>query len=206
MSWASDVEVCNGALSLLGAARLTSLADDNSKEAILCRMFYETARDATLRRYPWNFCTKRLDFGAPVATTDPRAPVYGYTQGFVLPTNPYCLRVLETENHVSHRVEGRVLYCDAASVKARCIIRVTSISEWDPLAANVLAVYLAALLAMPITKDKAMQQSMLSLYGSLLADAQHVDTSEGTPDEIDSDELIDIRGGGGVSRSQYLAR
>lgn len=205
MSWSGEVEICNGALSLLGAERITSLSD-TSRQAILCNLFYAQCRDATLRAYPWNFAVKRANLGAALAASDADAPVWGFVYGFTLPTTPYCLRVLEVEGDEPYRVEGRILYSDSSSVKIRYIARVESPAQYDDLFKTTLSVAIAMQLAMAITKSKTTLDAMTSLYTYWLDQARTVDAQEGTPDEIDSDELIDVRGGGFISKSQYLAR
>ena len=56
---ASEVDICNRALSKLGAARITSLTED-SVNARACNAMYESVRDAELRAHPWNFAMKRV--------------------------------------------------------------------------------------------------------------------------------------------------
>ena len=205
MAWQSEVAICNAALSLLGAERIVALTDTR-KEAVLCNVFYAQARDTVLRAYPWNFATRRADLGAPLASSDENAPEWGFAYGFTLPTDPLCLRVLETENDEPYRVEGRVLYTDASALKIRYIAQITSPEQFDDSYRYALAANLAMLLAMPITKSATILKEMTAMYNAAIAQAQHVDTQEGTPDEIDSDELLDVRGGAAMSRTQYLAR
>jgi hypothetical protein len=198
MAWDSEVAICNGALALLGAESISSLADD-AKQAVLCNRWYEQLRDEVLRGYPWNFATRRANLGAPLASNDPRAPVWEWSHGFLLPTD--CLRVLETRDQVIFRVEAGVLYSNDSSVYIRYIARIESAAEYDAQFKNALAARLAMALAMPITKSQSMLDAMAALYDRALSDATNTDTQEGTPDEIDSDDLLHVRGGG-YSRSR----
>ena len=206
MSWTGEVEVCNAALSMLGAARITDLVTDTSQAAILCNLFYSQCRDSVLSAYPWNFAIERADLGAPLASTDADAPVWGFVYGFTLPTNPYCLRVLETEDHITHRIEGRVLYTDESSINIRYIARVESPAQFSDGFKIALCANMAMYLAMPITKSKTIMDAMSALYTYQLAQAQQFDTQEGTPDEIDSDEMLYARDGAFVSRTEFLIR
>lgn len=54
----NEVEICNQALSLLGAAEITSLTANSCKEDRLCNRFYAKLRDELLKKYPWNFARK----------------------------------------------------------------------------------------------------------------------------------------------------
>lgn len=193
-AWSSQVDICNGALGLLGADAITALVDP-STEAILCNRFYDQVLDATLSAYPWNFATKRAELGAALASTDPNYPSWGFTYGYALPSgnDNYCLRVLETKDGISYRVEGRYLYADESRVFIRYIRRVTDAAVFTPLFKETLAAALAIRLAMPITKSKAMMDSMAALYAAFLNDAWDTDTQEGTADDIESDALIAVR-------------
>lgn len=54
------VEICNNALSIIGARRITALSDP-SKEARNCNDQYEICRKAILRLHPWNFALERVE-------------------------------------------------------------------------------------------------------------------------------------------------
>jgi hypothetical protein len=54
----SDIEICNLALSRLGADTITSLTADATKEDRLCNQFYAQFRDELLRSFAWNFAVK----------------------------------------------------------------------------------------------------------------------------------------------------
>lgn len=55
----NSVEICNNALALIGARRITALTDP-SKEARTCNDAYDGCRKAVLRLHPWNFATVRV--------------------------------------------------------------------------------------------------------------------------------------------------
>ena len=148
-----------------------------------------------MRAFPWNFAIARADLGAPLSSDDARAPAFEWTYGFLLPrgNDDYCLRVLDTENGEPYRVEGGVLMCNASSIKIKYIKRVTAAESWDAQFKAALAANLAMMLAMPITKSKAMLDAMGALYSGLIAEGYSVDTQEGTPEVIDSDEILNAR-------------
>lgn len=195
MPWASEVEVCNGALRLIGAESIFALTD-TTKEGQLCAQFYANTRDFVLRDYPWNFATRRALLNTPLAEGDPDYPVADgdWTYGFTLPVTPYyCLRVLSTAGNEPYRVEGRTLYANVSSLYIKYTQRLTAVSAWDSQALLALCALLAAHLAQPITQSLSMMQNMRALYQDLYIRAQDTDSQEGTPDELDSDELVNIR-------------
>lgn len=63
----SETDICNNALIILGAQPINSL-NDSSDRALACNVVYATARDALLRKFPWNFARKQaaLNQLAPV--------------------------------------------------------------------------------------------------------------------------------------------
>lgn len=54
----TDIDICNLALGKIGARKITSFAD-NTQSAELCNRFYDTLRQAELRRNGWKFSITR---------------------------------------------------------------------------------------------------------------------------------------------------
>ena len=72
---ASDIELINRSLALLGIESITSLSD-NTKQASVARVLYNDTRAAVFRGHPWNCLTKRASL-----PTDVTNPVYGFSKG-----------------------------------------------------------------------------------------------------------------------------
>jgi len=58
MGVATEVELCNLALSRIGADTITSLTANSAKEDRLCNQFYAKFRDELIRAFAWNFALK----------------------------------------------------------------------------------------------------------------------------------------------------
>jgi hypothetical protein len=59
---ASEVEICNLALSHLGVGKeIADLDNENSEEAAACRRFYQPTIEKTLQEFPWPFATRFAD-------------------------------------------------------------------------------------------------------------------------------------------------
>ena len=106
---ASEVGICNRALQRVGAARITSLADDN-KNARACNAAYEPLRDAALRAHPWSFAISRAalaaDVTAPVGDGDE-------LRSYRYPWPTDALRILlPKDGGVDWIVEGRYILSD----------------------------------------------------------------------------------------------
>ena len=184
---ASEVEIASMALRKLGAEGITSF-DDGNNRANLCRDFYPSIRDATLRAYPWNCALTQKLLAADVA-----APLFGYSYKFQLPVDPYCLRVLKVEDEPDFNIKGRYIHCDESSITIEYIARITDPGLFDSLLKEAIEARLAAELAWPITRTPELIKSMWDLYAAKLREARTMDAMEGTVESWESNALIDCR-------------
>ena len=60
---ASDIEICNLALSNLGISKEIASSTEDSAEAETCNRFFVDVRDELLRDFPWTFATKFVALG-----------------------------------------------------------------------------------------------------------------------------------------------
>ncbi len=192
---ASDVAICNTALNRLGANTITSFTE-NSKEARLCNSEYSGIRDQVLRAHPWNCAISRATLAQ-----DSDAPSFGFSYQYTLPTDPYCLRVLQMETEViNFKVEGRKLLTDEATAKIMYIGRVTDPEEYDSLLIDTLSARIAFEFSFNITGSRTLQGDMFDLYNQKLALARSFDAQEsgmfynqGDGDKIIADDFINRR-------------
>ena len=190
---ATEVSICSNALRKLGDDPITSLTEDTER-ARLCNAFYESSRDSLLRSHPWNFAITRATL-AQLSTT----PAYGFAYQYALPTDPYCLRVLEMEyQDYIFKIEnlatvGRVLLSDESTAKILYVGRITDTALFDSLFVDTLTAHLALKLAYPITNSVTLQAQMQKLYQVKLSEARSVDGQEGFIDDLVSDTFTDFR-------------
>jgi len=190
---ATEVSICANALRRLGDSPIVSLTDD-TESARLCNAFYSEARDEVLRSHPWNFAITRQQL-SQLSTT----PLYQYSYQYALPTDPYCLRVLEMEySDYVFKIEhlagtGRVLLTDEGTAKIIYIARVTDTAQFDSLFIDTLTAKLSVDLAYPVTGSVQLQQNMQKLFESKLREARSVDGQEGFIDDLVSPTFTDFR-------------
>ena len=190
---ATEVSICSNALRKLGDDPITSLTEDTER-ARLCNAFYESSRDSLLRSHPCNFAITRATL-AQLSTT----PAYGFAYQYALPTDPYCLRVLEMEyQDYIFKIEnlatvGRVLLSDESTAKILYIGRITDTALFDSLFVDTLTAHLSLKLAYPITNSVTLQAQMQKLYQAKLSEARSVDGQEGFIDDLVSDTFTDFR-------------
>lgn len=191
---ASDVEIVNNALCLLGENTVTSLAD-NTVRARLASQFYGPTRDAVLRAHPWNCAVDRASLGLLS-----EVPVFGWKYQFTLPTDPFCLRVLALNDYqpwgdsgCDFKVEGRALLANTMTANIRFIGRITDPNIYDSLLYEAFSARLAAKLAYPITKSAQTAQEMMKLYEELLQQARSINGQEGSPSFQRDGTLLEVR-------------
>jgi len=190
---ASDVEICNRALSILGEARIISLADNN-KGARAMNARFTILRDAELEAHAWRFAVKRTTLAASVDV-----PPWGYTKIYDRPTDDLRpLRVgdtpinaltvgvqYEASGYVSDGlyeiVEGRIQTNLSAPLNYEYIARVTDTGLFSALFVEALAARLAADAAEEITQSNTKQQAAVNQYKKALSEARRVNALHTPP-------------------------
>ena len=185
---ASRVSICNLALTILGADRITSL-EDNAENARRLTAIYDSTLEDVLRAHPWNFAIARVQL-AQLATT----PLYEYDYEFQLPGN--CLRVLSVSDGTNiisdFKVEGRKLLADDTTVQIKYIANITDPNQYTSQFIYVLASRLAAEIAYAVTNNKATAEQMFDLYLSRLQTAKETDAQESSSVEVLDEDLWTI--------------
>lgn len=176
---------------MLGDKPITSFDEvfTNSDRAILCNAFYPQVRDEVLRAHPWNCAKVRVQLVAEVAI-----PLYGFSYQYLLPVDPYCLKVLDVNDDLDAvwKIEGRKLLTDEDTVQITYTGRV-DVGTFDVLLISAISRRLAAQLAYPITSKSNLFEAMWKAYEIVLSEARSVDSQEGTPPTLSCDDLINVR-------------
>jgi len=172
---ASQVDICNLALTSLGAAPIISI-DDDSEPASLLRLIYDLTLENELRINTWRFSIKRTTLPA-LAT----APAYGYSKQYALPSDYLraiqvgehyvCenLRNYVTDKSTFYTLEGNLILTDeAAPLKFRYITNGLTPDEYDSAFVMVIAARLAAMLAEPITQSNSKKAAAKQEYKDAL--------------------------------------
>ena len=189
---ASKVDLANEALLMLGANSITSFTDNDSN-AVLANRFFEGERDAVLRSHRWN-CSIITTNLAALAT----APIIDWLYKFTLPTDPYCLRVLDVRTvtgdiKLDHAIQGRELLTEESTVDITYIQRLEDTTLFDALLYQALVFRMAWKMAFPITRSHTVMSQMGTMYEAVVREARTIDSQEGTPEQIETDALTDLR-------------
>jgi hypothetical protein len=187
----SKVDICNEALNLLGANTIASLSEA-STTAVLCNRIYDTEVDYLLRQHNWNSALREANLAAVTGT-----PVIGWLYKFLMPTDPYCLRVINvydtSDNEENFKCRGRHIYSDVSSIDILYVGRITDPNEFDSMLMKTLVDLLAYRLSFPVTRSREVTAAMFQMFRNSMADAMSVDSQEGTPEQIQSEDLLDAR-------------
>lgn len=200
---ASQVEIANLCLSILGKPTIASFLD-NSNAARVINAEYDMIRRALLRgRSIWRFSIRRASLPALTA-----APISGpFTQQYALP--PDCLRVLLAGNTYpgldlsdyrlgpddsGYEVEGRNILCDyGAPLALKYVGDITDTTLFDPCFCIYLAADLAYTCCERLTGSDAKQVAAKQRKADALSQAASSNALENTPQSVADDSWVAAR-------------
>ncbi len=186
---ASEVDIANRALSMLGEIRITSMADEN-KPARAMNARFDLLRDAELSAYPWRFAIKRVQLAA---STD--VPEWGYSLIYPRPVDDlrpikvggasvnanmvgvfYESTGISTEETPYEIIDGKIQTDMSAPLDYEYIAQITDTGAFDPLFVEALAARLAADAAEELTQSKSKKEAALLVYKNTLSEARRVNS------------------------------
>ncbi len=180
---ASEIGICNSALSKIGTTnRISSLTED-SKNAQACNEQYAKLRDDLLRGHVWNFAKARIKL-AKNAT----APTYEFDNAFTLPAD--WLRTVAVHDNdagdgtTAYRLEGRQVLSSADELWLTYVKQETDPNTMPADFREALAYRLAVELALPIAQSNTVQASMERLFVRKLRQAKSTDGIEDQPENL----------------------
>jgi len=189
MTTVSETSICNMALALLGDERIGALTD-NTEAARACNSVYEHLRNGLLRSHPWRFARARANL-ASLST----APTWGWSYQFTLPSDPYCLRVLDVDSYKQYEwtVEGRKLLGNFSSANIRYISIITDPMQFDPLFSVALATRISVQICMRLTSDESLRNMLRADFNQHIRDARAASGQEGEVEAVQADAFADER-------------
>lgn len=183
----TEVDIVNSGLSKIGAEPIMSL-DDDSKEARSAKNRFALVRDVVLRMHPWNCATERVEL-APLTDT----PDFGYDYYFQIPSD--CLRILliNPEDNIDYRIEGRMIATDTDAVELKYVKRLEDTTLLDPLCAEAIGAYLAWDISYRITQDDSVTNRAWEVFQLILRRAKAIDAQEDPLKSMEADLWVDAR-------------
>ena len=198
MAAVSPPIICNKALNLLRAKRISSLTDD-SVNARLCNDIYYLTLEALLMEYPWSFAQKRVALATvdetPAFTDDLMTIVYQK------PTDLLKVNFVNQQEAI-FKIEGDKILSDTSSLKIKYTYRNTNPQSYNPDFITAFATLLASEMAYAITNSRTLTEDLVKIYeGIKLPKAMSTDSMQGTPQYPHQNEWLEARaaGSGGIS-------
>lgn len=197
-STAGKIDIFNMALGFVGTRTIAS-GEERTPEAIQCNLYWDRARRAALRDYPYSFATRRVELARrPLPEACDRAWRFAYA----LPDS--CLKVQRlgqdaefgrrTPFSIESDATGSILLCDLERAIAVCTFDVTDVARWDELFVLCMARKLACLVAVPLLKNNSGKvQELEQLYQMAIPASEGQDASE-RRERQELDSWLTIRG------------
>jgi hypothetical protein len=178
------VGICNLALGHLGKPPITTIGE-NTRGGQLCDLHYEATRNALLRSHVWNFATKYVSLAEDAVQTAVLEALAGeYTRAFTLPSD--LLKVVRTSQEAAgydhdYRITKRWLYTNESVVAIEYVFKNTTVTDYDALFVQVLALDLAIAMCMVLASSASLLDKLTEMRRNALPVAQSVDAQEGSP-------------------------
>lgn len=199
---ATKVQICNVALSAyLGAGRITSITED-STAAIQCNLHFDDIVLDLFETHWWDFATGR-QLLAEKATNDRSAEwAYAYQK----PADSVAIRWVnhaETARGLIGRGESPdvirettldTIYCDVAGATCEFTKNLTDTALYPQYFANAISAYLAAAVALPITKNMELARNAQRMAYDQLGKAIALDERQQGKREDQVPEYLKLRG------------
>lgn len=176
---ASVIEICNVALSRLGNSRSINSLTEQSKEADVCSLHFEPARDAVLSDFDWNFARKRL------ALADTGSPPPDWQFAYRYPTD--CMRIIsimlpgmrnpparcrvDYEVGADAELSGKLIYTDQQDAWLMYVGLVTDPNMFDALFRDAMAWRMASEIGMSLSSAPQLVQNALTMYSQIIRSA-----------------------------------
>lgn len=191
---ASETDVANLALTLMGQPRVLSLNDDRTGARTL-KAVWDIERQATIRDGSWNFATRRAELPA-----SPDAVSHPFAFGYPMPTDFLKLAELFDHDNDPWQLEGRVILSDRkAPIYIRYLRDVPEMAEWDASAVEAFAHRLALACGEKLAGSAFDGEGVLRKYRLLTVSAKSADAMENPSIEQAESSWIEARNFGGYT-------
>ena len=201
---ATQLEVVNGALVLIGEGLLSSMSDAR-EPARLASSIWTRQCESCLKQWSWNFAIRTVRLDADAGLT----PSFGFAYAFELPTDWLRTVVVSTDEycqtpHRTYREEGGLLISDVDPLYLRYVSKDVSwgmnLADWPVDFALYVEAHMAASLAQRIRESKA--DDMRKLAEQRKRKALSVDALGQPPDPKPPGRFMSARMRGAAYRSR----
>ena len=190
------VEICNMALSRIGASIIERM-DEDSENARICSQFYDACRRSELRNYPWTFATRRVKLA--LINSKP----FDYTYAYRYPSDALYIRKLynaeqgwslkDVKHQIIGDVDGKIILTNVELAGCEYTADVEEAATFDSEFCSALAWAIAMEIAVPITGNVSMASYCQNSYQHFVSEARVDNTNEENPDRLHVNEFTMAR-------------
>lgn len=194
---ASQIEISNRGLMLIGEKRLSSLSDDNPKAEDISAG-WDMLRDSLIRAQAWHCFMQRKSLAA-----DADAPAWGFSYAYSMDAD--VVRVLQvgesypsvdlsdyrTTDNADFRIEGRKIVTNfGAPLKVKWLVNSVEIGNWDASFAKLMAADIADYLQPRRVQSNETAQRIAAWRMGAYAEAAATNAIEEPSDPLADDTFI----------------
>jgi len=185
----TQVQICNLALTRMGANGHIQSLSEASEEAYSCSRLFDPTLRAALRMYAWGFATETDTLALLSETPDDYEYAYSLPSGCVRP-----LYILPKQDPpLAFEVRGNKLYTDVEEAVLKYTQYVDNPGMYDDAFVEAFSYRLAADLALPLASDVALQERMLGLAERSVSAAKVADAHQGKSVRSSHSDIVSAR-------------
>lgn len=203
----SETSVYNLALSSIGARSNISSPNENSREAEVCRLWYDVVRDQVLGAARWPEATKFVYLALLSSQDDGEwvssEPFPGFSYAYKTPVDMLRPQYLAdfSKFRVTNNADGSViLNTDAAKAVLAYTFRSKLVTQWSPGLQMAIMYALAANICLPLTGKTQRANLMLGKANDIIIKAREASANWSNESYESVPEWLQARGYG---MSQY---
>lgn len=188
---AGKILICNRALQILGAKRISTL-EDNTVTARACATCYDIIRESELQAHWWRFAITRAELAAAAPV-----PSWGRANSFPLPAD--YLKMFHTypelnTNAIDYEVEGKqILSNNTGPLQIRYVKNVTDVTFFPALFKEALASAMSVAMVEELTQSNPKAQLAAAVYDRAILKARRANAFENVPEVTPDDDWITAR-------------
>jgi hypothetical protein len=176
---ASKTDICNFALTFVGADRITAVTDDNER-ARICDLFYDQARLEVLQAHTWGPAIKLDSLSA-----DATDPVWGFDHRYQLPSDHIRMISIESVGQRRWEIQDEYVATDEDSpLKIKYVFDLSDTTQMSPMMVRAIAQRLAVHIVEKLTNSNTKKAQLEEQYERTINDAKAFDGQERSPVRI----------------------